>query len=259
MPGSARASWNSVSRRPWLRSAAAGCSHGTSRRSPATMSVAVDLGDLPARREVRERVAADRDDHARRDQRELLLQPRQVVGDLVGLRVAVARRPRLDDVGDEDVVARPAPPRRAARRAACPSGRRTGGPACPRSRPAPRRRASRPPSGSPLPARCWWRTRRSRNRSRSGYVSPRAGRPTTRGGLHARRHATRFRRARRGAVPGDDPRPAGIAARGRREREGDHALRRLAARRLRLPRRRAHRQGRGARSRAAAGAAARTA
>jgi hypothetical protein len=65
----------------------------------------VRLRDLRVRREAGERVAAERDEQLRADDVELRLEPRQVVGDLVGLRVAVAGRARLDDVRDEDVVA----------------------------------------------------------------------------------------------------------------------------------------------------------
>ena len=48
---------------------------------------------------------AERDDHARADGGELLLEERLALGDLVGLGVAVARRAALQDVADVDVVA----------------------------------------------------------------------------------------------------------------------------------------------------------
>ena len=74
------------------------------------------------------------------------------------------------------------------------------------------------------------------------------------GDRHARRHATDHRRAaRRPGVPGDLPGTARIAARGDRVRQGHHALRRARARRLGLPRRRAHGPGLGARRPARAG------
>jgi hypothetical protein len=66
---------------------------------------AVDLRDLRAVREVAERMAAERHDQARTDQGELDLQPRHVVGHLVGTRIAVAGRAGLDDVGDVDLLA----------------------------------------------------------------------------------------------------------------------------------------------------------
>ena len=59
-----------------------------------------------------------------------------------GQRVAVARRPALEDVRDEDVRARQADARRAACRGACPPARRTARPAGPRGSRAPRRRTS---------------------------------------------------------------------------------------------------------------------
>src|SRR6185312_3394198 len=48
---------------------------------------------------------AERDDHARADGRELLLEEGLALGDLVGLGVAVARRAALQDVADVDVAA----------------------------------------------------------------------------------------------------------------------------------------------------------
>ena len=51
-----------------------------------------------------------------------------------------------------------------------------------------------------------------------------------------------------GAVPGDVPGAAGLAARGDRERQGDDAVRRVARERVGLPRRRPHRAGRRARA-----------
>src|SRR5215217_3941356 len=65
----------------------------------------VDLADLAPGREVGERVAADRDHHAGADQRQLLLEPRQVMRHFARLRIAVAGRARLDDVGDVYVLA----------------------------------------------------------------------------------------------------------------------------------------------------------
>src|SRR5919108_3063776 len=50
-------------------------------------------------------MAAERHEQLRADHLELGLEPREVVGDLVGPRVAIARRPGLDDVRDEDVAA----------------------------------------------------------------------------------------------------------------------------------------------------------
>ena len=61
-------------------------------------------------------------DHQGRVERlELARQERRAGGDLVGLRVAVVRRAALDDVRDEDLLARPADRRRAARRGATPA------------------------------------------------------------------------------------------------------------------------------------------
>jgi hypothetical protein len=71
----------------------------------------VHVGDPHPADEVAERVAAERDDDARLHEGQLGLQPRHVVGDLVGARIAVAGRPRLDDVGD--VHHRPIESRRA--------------------------------------------------------------------------------------------------------------------------------------------------
>ena len=77
---------------------------------------------------------AERADHPRLDQLDLLVQVGLAGLDLLGLRVAVARRPALEDVRDEHVGARPARPRRAAGRAACPA---------------------RPTNGSPCRSSCW--------------------------------------------------------------------------------------------------------
>ena len=88
------------------------------------------------------------------DQRELLLEPRHVVRHLVRLGVAVARRPGLHDVGDEDVAARE-PGLRQQRVEELPRAADEGAARpCPRSRPAPRRRASRRRRGALPPARC---------------------------------------------------------------------------------------------------------
>ena len=102
---SARASATSVSRRRWLCSAAAGWNQGRTRRPSASTtrpwaSVIVGPGEAP------HRVAPEGDDDLGGDHLELGVQPRPVVGDLVGPRVAVARRARLDDVRDEHVAAR---------------------------------------------------------------------------------------------------------------------------------------------------------
>ncbi len=47
----------------------------------------------------------DRKDQARLDQRDLAVQKRLTGGGLLGVRVAVARWPALDDVGDVDLIA----------------------------------------------------------------------------------------------------------------------------------------------------------
>ena len=65
----------------------------------------VDLADLRAGGEVGQRVAAERHDDPRGDDRQLLLEHGHPVRDL-GLRgIAVLRGPRLDDVRDVDVAA----------------------------------------------------------------------------------------------------------------------------------------------------------
>src|SRR3712207_7414783 len=56
----------------------------------------VHLGDLLARREVGERVAAERDHDARADERELLLEPRQVMLDLRCRGIADRKSTRLN-------------------------------------------------------------------------------------------------------------------------------------------------------------------
>lgn len=65
----------------------------------------VDPADLGLRLEAGQRVAAQRHQQLGVDDRELALEPRPEVRDLVGPRVAVARRTRLDDVGDEHLLA----------------------------------------------------------------------------------------------------------------------------------------------------------
>ena len=75
---------------------------------------AVRLRDPRARHERAHRVAAERHDDRRIEDLELAAQVRRAGGDLVGLRVAVVRRPAFDDVGDEHVLASPADRRRAA-------------------------------------------------------------------------------------------------------------------------------------------------
>ena len=64
--------------------------------------------DARARHERLHRVAAERHDQRRIEHLELAPQVRRAGGDLVRLRVAVAGRAALDDVGDEDLVAAPA-------------------------------------------------------------------------------------------------------------------------------------------------------
>ena len=83
----------------------------------------------------------------RLDQLDLPEEMRLAGLDLLRQRVAVAGRPALEDVGDVDVRARRARCPRAACRAACRPGRRTGSPACPRGSRAPRRRTSGRRSG----------------------------------------------------------------------------------------------------------------
>ena len=249
-PGSARASWSSVSRSAGLRSAAAGCSHGTSRRSPRHEQRAVHLGDLPPGREVRQRVAADRDDHARPDQRQLLLQPRQVVRDLVGLRVAVARRPRLDDVGDEHVVAREAGLGQQLVEQLARSGRRTAAPARPRCAPGASPTSITSAVGLPSPGTMLVAF------SQIAKPQPRVGTyllvqgVQRQGKAHARRHATRLRRAaRRAGFPETIPVPPGSQPEGIASGKGTTLYVGSRVERLGLPRRRAHRRGRGARAR----------
>ena len=88
---SVRASSNSVSRSDWLSQRRGRVVHREQRAAALGHLRAVDLGDLRVVGEVRERVAAERDDEARLDERQLGLQPRHVVRDLGGPRVAVAR------------------------------------------------------------------------------------------------------------------------------------------------------------------------
>ena len=71
----------------------------------ARTDVAVDLADGHPGREALERMATEGHEQPRADDLELRIEERQVVGDLVGARVAVAGRARLDHVGDEDVLA----------------------------------------------------------------------------------------------------------------------------------------------------------
>ena len=68
----------------------------------------MDLGDPLARAEMGHREAAERHHDGGVQDLELALQVRQAGSDLVRLRVAVARRPALDDVRDEDLLAPPA-------------------------------------------------------------------------------------------------------------------------------------------------------
>ena len=56
------------------------------------------------------RVAPERHDDGRLDQLDLAPQPRLAALDLLRMRIAVLRRPALQDVGDEDVVALKADP-----------------------------------------------------------------------------------------------------------------------------------------------------
>ena len=111
------------------------------------------------------REVAERADDPRLDQLELAEQVVLAVVDLLRQRVAVAGRPALEDVGDEDVAARQADLAEQLCRAAGPPGRRTAGPACPRWRRAPRRRTSG------RRRRC-----RSRRRRRAGRGELRAAR-----------------------------------------------------------------------------------
>ena len=88
--------------------------HGEGQRVPGTgrrvgrARRAVDPPDPLAGHEHVERVLAGGDHHRRVEHLELAAQERGAGGDLVGLRVAVARRPALDHVGDEHVLALPA-------------------------------------------------------------------------------------------------------------------------------------------------------
>ena len=75
---------------------------------------AVRLRDPGAGHERRHREPAEGDDHGRIEDLQLAAQVRRAGGDLVGLRVAVVRRPALHDVRDEHVLAAPADRRRAA-------------------------------------------------------------------------------------------------------------------------------------------------
>ena len=69
---------------------------------------AVRLRDARTRHEPPHRVTAEGHDHGRVEYLELAVQVRRARRDLIGLWVTVARRPAFDDVGDEDVIPRPA-------------------------------------------------------------------------------------------------------------------------------------------------------
>ena len=92
--------------------------------------------------------------------RQLRLEPRPRMRDLVGARVAVARRARLEDVRDEDVLAREPGLREQRRRGTCPPRRRTAGPS----------RSSLAPGASPTSTRSA-RPGRPRRARRSSHVS----------------------------------------------------------------------------------------
>ena len=81
---------------------------GGARRRVDRADGAVGLRDPLAGHEPAQRVPAERDDQGRVEDLELALEVRRAGRDLVGLRVAVVRRPALDDVRDEDLVALPA-------------------------------------------------------------------------------------------------------------------------------------------------------
>ena len=104
---SARASASAL---PPDRSTADGCSVGISTASmPGPRErelLAAQLRDpLLGLEQQLGREVSERDDHARLDQLELAVEPGRARLDLVGLRVAVARRPALHDVGDVHVGA----------------------------------------------------------------------------------------------------------------------------------------------------------
>ena len=105
-----------------------------------------------------ERVLAGGDDDGRVEDLELAAQVRRAGGDLVRLRVAVAGRPALHDVGDEDVVAAPADRLDQLRQQIGPRRPRTGRPAWFSSRPGPSPTKTTSVSGLPSPgtalARC---------------------------------------------------------------------------------------------------------
>ena len=112
------------------------------------LRVAVDAGDAGrvAGQQLGGEVAQGADD-ARPYQPDLGQQERRAGLDLVRLRVAVVGRPRLEDVGDEDLLAAADRWTRAALPAACRPRPRTAAPACPRGSRAPRRRTSGPRTG----------------------------------------------------------------------------------------------------------------
>ena len=143
-PGISAKSPASTARLAGVYSAAAGCSTGSSRTARGPIDAHLDLPADPRDRRLvlaqqpRGEVA-ERDDDRRLDQLELAVEPARAVGDLRRRRVAVVRRAALEDVGDEDVLARDPDLRRAAGSAACPARPTNGTPS--RSSSAPGRLA----------------------------------------------------------------------------------------------------------------------
>ena len=140
----APAAWRSRSRRrsstDGVRSAAAGWKQRIHEHGAAAELVYLrhpgDPGDPGlAPGDLLGREVPQRRDHPRLDQLDLALEVRPAGLDLLRLRIAVARRARLQDVGDEHVLAAHPDLLEQPGRAAARRGRRTAGPAGPPRRP----------------------------------------------------------------------------------------------------------------------------
>ena len=147
--------------------------------------------------------------------------------DLVGLGIAVARRPALDDVGDVDLLARQADGLDDLASAAGRPGRRTARPARPRRRPGASPTNIRRACGLPTPNTTWRAAERVQLAARAvadvRRAAPPAPRPApaSRRPRPVRRHRRRRRvgdglgrPARRGAAAGASRRSTRVAPRG---------------------------------------------
>ena len=153
-----------VSRSEAWCSAAAGWYIGKTCWPRDRRSAPMHLADARAGQVALQRVTAEGHDHRRVEGRLLAIEVAGAGRDLLRLRVAVARRPALHDVGDEHVATLPSRSCAAARRAAARPARRTGARWRPRGRRGPRPPAARRSAELPSPATAWVRPRCSGQR-----------------------------------------------------------------------------------------------